>query len=214
MKTLIPALLCLSAALLPWGTAGAESGFLDPMPAMQPDPEDSDVMVWRAEDFDRSKYDKVVIQPITIFISPKSEYQGINADEMKALSDQFRLALVQSLEPAYPVVDEPDARTLVARIAITDVSFKKKERGLMGYTPIGFVATSAMDAAGKRIELARAGIETELLDGASGKRLQATADSNPFKGGGKDKSWAGVEARLKSYAERFRRRMDEARASH
>jgi hypothetical protein len=217
MKRQLPQSLALMLVLLSGSAALAAqgTGFLDPYPEMTQHPEYPEVQIWRDKGFDLAKYDKFVIEPITVFVSPDSEYKGVTADEISALSDGFRAALIGALEPAYPVVDVPDDRTIVARIAVTNVSFEKEKRGLLGYTPIGAVVTAAKDAAGARIKLKQAGIETELLDGKTGKRLQATVDGNPFQGSGKkEKSWSDIENRLKVYAERFRKRMDQARKPH
>jgi hypothetical protein len=55
------------------------------------------------------------------------------------VTNNFRKALIKHLEPAYPVVDTNGQDVLELRLAITNVVAEKKKRGLLGYTPVGFV---------------------------------------------------------------------------
>jgi hypothetical protein len=109
-------------------------------------------------------------------------------------------------------VSKPGACVLGLRLAITNVHAKKKKRGLLGYTPVGIVATAAKRSIkGQSIDLVNATIEAEMLDTESNERLGALVDSGPHSPEDKKekkKSWEEVEAVLKFYAKRFRERMD------
>jgi hypothetical protein len=208
---MIAALLLAAVSTVLWA-APEQSGFLDSYPPLQADASMAGVQRWESPSFDRAKYTRVIIEPITIFIAADSKYKGIDADDLKTLADGFRTALIDALEPDYPVVEKAGSGTLVARLAITNVKLKKKKRGLLGYTPVGMVVTAAKDAAGKRIELVDAGIEAELVDAMTGDQLAVVVDRPPLSGEqGEPESWAAIQARLQSYARRFRERMDAAR---
>ena len=115
------------------------SGFIDNMPPLTPDPERPGAMIWQKPDLNRAAYTRVMGEPITIFISPDSEYKGLDADELKALTHGFQEAMIMTVEPEIPVVHKPGPGVAYVRAALTNVKLAKKKRGLLGYTPVGLV---------------------------------------------------------------------------
>jgi len=197
-----------------WAGSGAgHSGFLEDYPAFEPDKDRKGAMTYLKPGSDLKPYTKILIDPIEIWVAPDSKYKGIEPDEMKALADAFRQALVDALEPDYPVVSKPGPGVLGIRMAITNVHLTKRKRGLLGYTPVGLVVTTGMAMAGKNINLHSATIEVEVLDAQSNERLGALIDRQPdVEAKAKEKiSWEGVESSLKFYATRFRARLDAER---
>jgi len=189
--------------------ADQHSGFLEDYSNLISDPDRSGAMIYRKAGVSLGAYDKIVISPIEIWYSPDTKYKGVSPDEMKLLADTFASIITNELEPDYPVVGSPGKGVLVVRLAITNLKMKKKKRGLLGYMPIGAALTAVQDMAGKRIILADATIEAELLDGESGERLGTLVDSLSETVSKKDKpSWASLEQALTFYAKRFRSRLD------
>lgn len=204
------AILFLSAGM---AMSGQEfSGFLEDYPALEKDADREGALIYRKPGTDLKVYTKIMIDPVEIWYSPKSKYKGINPDDLKILADTFRNAVISALEPAYPVVGKPGPDVLGIRLAITNVSVKKKRRGLLGYTPIGIVAGGVKRLAGvsKSIILQDATIEAELLDSQSNERVGVLIDklsvTEEMK---KKRSWEDIVATLDYYATRFRARMDE-----
>jgi hypothetical protein len=195
------------------GGAGQYSGFLDDYPKFEPDKDRKGAMIYRKAEADLKPYTKILIDPIEIWVAPDSKYKGIKPDEMKSLADALRQALVDALEPEYPVVSKPGPGVLGVRLAITNVHLTKKKRGLLGYTPVGLVVTTGMAMAGMNINLHSATIEAEVLDAQSNERLGALIDRQPdVEAKAKAKiSWEGIESTLKFYATRFRARLDAER---
>jgi hypothetical protein len=188
------------------------SGFIDDMPEMSSDKDRPGALIWEKSELDRSAYTKVMIEPITIFIDPKSKYKGIDADQLKALSDEFNNTITESLEPDIPIVSKAGEGVMYIRAAITNVRLKKKKRGLLSYTPVGFVARTVTDLAGKNINLVSAMLEAEVFDSKSGERLMVLIDTKPVETGEKKKqSWDDIQATLRFYAIRFRQRMEAAK---
>ncbi|TDR53042.1 MULTISPECIES: DUF3313 domain-containing protein [Halomonas] len=189
--------------------AGA-SEFIEEMPELSQDPDRAGAMIWESPDFRREDYTRVMIEPITIYISPESKEKGLRANELKALADGFVEAVTISLEPEVPVVSQPGPGVLYIRAALVDVKMDNKKRGLMGYTPIGFVVTAAANAAGARIILSDAVLEVEVLDSVSGKRLGVLTDKAPSSADGENLSWDSISQTLTYYAGRFKQRMQIA----
>jgi hypothetical protein len=196
--------------LLPQAFA-ADSEFIENMPALAQDPDRAGAMIWTKPGLDRAAYTRVMIEPITIFVSPDSDYKGLSADDLQALAIGFVETLTQTLEPDIPVVNQSGAGVLYMRAALTNVKLKKKKRSLLGYTPVGIVVTAAKDAAGKRISLKDAVLELEMLDSASGERLGVLVEKAPKAAETEELSWDSISETFAYYAERFKTRMQAAR---
>lgn len=189
----------------------ANSQFIDNMPQLVPDPDRAGAMIWQKPGINRAAYTRVMFEPMTIFISPDSEYQGLNADELKALADTFREVVTKTLEPEIPVVNQKGEGVLYFRAALTNVKVAKKKRGLLGYTPIGFIAGAVKEAAaGPNVSLKDAVLEIEMLDSVSGERLGVLVDKAPKEAGG-ELSWDSIGKTFTFYAERFKSRMQAAK---
>ena len=161
---------------------GALTAFIEGDIKLQPHPELANVYRYIAPGEDLKAFDRLMFEPIEVWLHEDSPYKGVDADELKAFSDRFLEVMIEELEPRYPVVSRPGPGVAVVRIAVSGIKLKKKKRGLLGYTPAGFVVTSAMAAAGKRMSLVDATIEGEVLDGANDERIGVVVDFS-FKHG-------------------------------
>ena len=183
------------------------SGFLDHYPDLKQDSDGSGGLSYEKPGIAHCSYDKIMIEPIEIWMAGDSKYKGISPDVFKAITDELYRSLEINLEPEYPVVGEPGAGVVVIRLAITDVYASKKKRGLLGYMPIG-AAIGAMSGKYRRINLKDATIEVEILDGQSLDQLGVLIDKLSVSREAGDLSWEGVIEALHSYAERFRSDID------
>lgn len=192
---------------------GHYSGFLDDYSKLAPDAGRPGAKVYRAQGMSLAKYDKIALTPIEMWLSPDSKYKGLAADDMKVLTDTFAAEIVSALEPAYPVVSVAGPGVLQARIAIANVTLKKKKRGLLSFTPAGFALTTLKDIAGKRIILDSAVIEVELTDSETGAVVGLLVDDLAQSTGKEESqdSWAKLQKAFQFYAERFRGRLDAER---
>ena len=186
------------------------SGFLDTYPTMKPDPQRPGASLYVAPGASLKGFSKVQIDPILVWYSVDSKYQGIDPDELAAVTDKLRAALVKNLEPKYPVVDGGGKDVIHLRIALTNLIAEKKKRGILGYTPVGFVVGEAkkMATAGPNIKLTSATLEAELLD-PSGKQLAVIID--PLASGETKEqalTWAQIGDILDAAGKRLRTRMD------
>ena len=207
----IPALLIIVLGMISLPATAAEnySGFIDNYPELRADPDRPGASLYEKPGFDRSAYGKVMFSPITIFMHPESEYQGLDPDQISALSTGFIDILIEELEPDIPVVDKPGKGVLVARIAITNLRAKKKDRVVFSLIP-GLSIRAGQKSAGKNLKLNDAVLEIEVLDGETGERLAVLVDSQALadKKGNAEQSWAGIESSLKFYAKRFKARLE------
>jgi hypothetical protein len=192
------------------------SGFIDNPPAdMKPDPAGPGARRWVSADADLGDYDRILLEPLTIYVAPDSEEKGLSPEALKSLSDAFRALMIHALEPAYPVVDQPGEGVLVLRPALTNVRLEKSRRGLLGITPVGMLVNAGRSAHSKAFYLEKANLEFEALDGGSGNRVAVFIDRAPEKSGLTERdllSWGQLEQSLDFYARRMVRRLDAARS--
>lgn len=206
-------LAAIAASFLAPGVAGAQgeySGFLDDYPAMEQDADRPGALIWSAPDMDLGQYDRILLEEITMFLDPKSEYKGMKPDRMKAITDAFRQVLTNELEPEFPVISEPGPGVLWVRLAVAEVRLAKKKRSILNFTPAGFALRSIQDAAGKTVLLQSATLEAEVLDSHTGERLAVLVDRQSAATASKVESWDTLNETLAYYAKRFRSRLDKA----
>jgi len=98
-------------------------------------------------------------------------------DDMKLLADSMRAIFAEALVEKYQIAASPGPNTLIFRMALTNVNLKKKGRGLLGYTPVGFVVSGAKKALMNdfvdNILLTEVVWEAEMLDSLTGERYGA-----------------------------------------
>ena len=159
-------------------------------------------------------YDSIMVDQPEIFIASDSKYKGAKGDQLKALADVARLSTIERLEAGgFNVVDEPGSDTLYLRWAITDLYLQKKKRGLLSFTPVGFVVHATKSAATKdlwkKIDIAELSLEIELVDVVTGEVLAAAITNQ--QGLRKQKgtkaeivSWQHLDALFATLGERVR----------
>ena len=203
--------LALSVCGLSAHAAQPASGFFeDPAPALVDDAKRPGAKSWIAPGKSLKGYTRIALEPILVWYAPGSKYQGIEPNELAAVTAGLHESLVLNLEPKYPVVGATGAGVLHVRLAITNLVAQKKKRGLLGYTPMGFVVGTAKNLAdaGPNIDLAQATIEAELLD-ASGTRIAAIVE--PVADGPtrhEQLTWKAIGDVLDAYGKRLRARLD------
>ena len=128
--------IALAGLLIFCASSGAQTkGFIDGYyDKLQPGPEGWAKMRWIKEGADFSKYNKIMLDSVVFYFAEDSENKGIDAEEMKTLSDICNKAFVTVLKDAYPIVAEPGPDVLRLRYAITDL--KKNKPALSAVTSV------------------------------------------------------------------------------
>ena len=192
--------VCALTLLLQLPVANA-SEFIDNIPELKPDADRTGAMIWVKPGVNRTDYKQVMIEPMKIFISPNSEYRGLDPNELSTLSNKFVESMTYTLEPEVPVLNKGGPGVLYIRPALVNLTMKKKERSLLGYTPIGLVAGAV---SGPSVSLKNAVLEIELLDAASGERVGVIIDKAPVMDDG-ELSWDSITKVFDFYGLRFKK---------
>ena len=199
----------------------AFSGFLGDYSGFEQSPKVSGA--WRyikpgATLADLKKYNKIMLDPIQVWVHDRARFKGVDPDQLSAMTDYFRNAVVKAMAPDYPVVGNPGEDVLRVSMAITGVIPVKPKRSPLGYVPIAFVLSTARDAVdsagGKEAVELQASMEAAFIDSSSGERMFAFVDSHRgddmmVEKGQADLGWEGTKAALDFWAAELRKRFDE-----
>ncbi len=119
----------------------------------------TDANTWLERSPEIDRYGRFVIDPVKVY--PKATVRGVplDAESTSLLSNEFQIALRQSIAGAFTVADAPGPGVARVRAAVTEVAIYKPADG-------------TRDA-----EMGGAAMELEIVDSVSGKRLFAIIDS-------------------------------------
>lgn len=162
-----------------------------------------------------AKYNGVMVDQPEILISPESDYRGAKPEDLAAIAALMREGLSARLSAGgYNVVQAPGPGVIYLRLALTDLQLKKKKRGVLGYTPIGFVVKAGADALKDmmdKYDIMNMTIQGELTDSQSNEVLAAVVAE---RGGGEKPvrmDFDQLDAQMKDFGSRLRCRLDNAR---
>jgi hypothetical protein len=198
------------------------SGFLGDYSGLAPDPKNGDLLLYEKDPAAMKKYNKFIIDPITIYLLPEARDRGLDPDDLERLAQYFHDAVTDELKKSgrYEIVTAPGPDVLELNVAITNVepTGGKKNAVVKG----GAVAVSAATVPGiglavPRLSVGRVSIEGEMLDSTSGERQVAFVTGKGgrrwFSGLSGFKKWADIEAAFRTWAKNFRERLDEVHGS-
>jgi hypothetical protein len=206
-------------ALAQSGTEGTPrreySGFLQDYSKLKPAQDREGVMLYVSPGMKSRAYTKVMFQPVEVYVSPSSDYKGVQSDFLKRMTDEFLVSFKRALTPGYEVVNAPGPDVLEVRTAITGLQPVKPGLTPIDFLPIKVVFNAGRAAAGKSPNVVELAAEMEVLD-PNRTRLAAVVASR--KGDktlqqGEQITWAHLQAISEYWAKTFRQRLDELRAA-
>jgi hypothetical protein len=151
-----------------------------------------------------------------LVIADDYKYKGIKPDDAKVVADTMRKALSDAVSKngRVKVVDKPGPGVLYARLAASNVHLKKKSRGVLGYTPAGFVVGSAVSASQdmeQKIILQDMTLELEVLDSQTETVMASVVDRiSSEKKAKASESWMEEHTVMAYWATRFNCRLENS----
>ena len=158
-------------------------------------------------------YNKILIDPVQVFVTPNPDYKGVQPDTLKRMTDAFRMEFVGAMLSGYQVVEKPGADVLRVRLAITGVQPVKPDLGMTDLIPIKAVFNVARSAAGTASHVAEMSAEAEVLD-ANGRVVGAvvsTRKASKTLPQGEKITWADLQVIAATWAKGLRQQIDYAR---
>lgn len=211
----IIAALLLSACSSRQELAVSPSGFLGDYSKLTPGGEGYAVMLWYKKDIDLRPYDKVILDPVRVYLKGEAANRGIEPQELAELTKFYEAELMTALTRGngYARTSTPGPGVLRIRVAITDVVPGNAVMGtLSSINPVGLAISGGYYAVqGTHLHVGQAATEIEILDSATGERLAASVDRRsggkaPFKG-----SLDDAKEAFEFWANRLRMRLDAGR---
>jgi hypothetical protein len=159
-------------------------------------------------------YDKVLIDHVVVYFSPRAENKGVDPVQLTELTQYFHQAVVDALKSRYRIVDSPGEGVLRIRTAITGIEpGSPVANTLTTVVPVGAaVSLIKRSTTGSNMAVGRASMEMELLDSLTGVRLAAAIDRR--EGGKKvvTGKWSAIEETFEHWAHKLGKWLDKERA--
>ena len=161
--------------------------------------------------FDRlGKYTDVMVDEVEVLMSAQSDYKGAKPTDLQAVGAMIRKAYIDELKSGgYGVVESPGPTVIYIKLALTDLRLQRKKRGLLAYTPIGFVLKAGADALRdmmQKYDIMGGNIQGQITDSVSNDVL---AEFVGLRGNnGQRMDFGQVEAEITAAASRGRCRLD------
>ena len=194
-----------------------KSGFLGDYSMLQPGGTGQAALRYISPDAQFSAYDKVLIEPITIWVNQASALKDVPGEERRMLVDYLHTALSSELGKDYKLVSTPGPGVMRLRVAITEASSTSPVMSTVSNVVPQMLLISNVKklATGTHAFMGSAAVEGELVDGASGARLAAWVDK---RSGGKSVerigagAWDDYKNVCVAWAQQLTKRLAELRA--
>jgi hypothetical protein len=207
----VVAISCMLTIAVGFAAEKKYSGFLGNYDDLKPGPEGGVKERYLKPGVDFKKYNKIMLDSVVFFLADDAQYKGINAEEMKELSDDFNKAAVKALGEQYPLVGEPGPDVMRVRVAVTQLEPGKPGKSAMTTVlPVGLaLGFLKKGATGSYPGVGKTGIEVEFLDSLTNERIGAAVDQqtgSKFTGMSK---WGCAKEAFEFWAGRLKTFLDE-----
>jgi hypothetical protein len=178
------------------------SGFLDDYSLLRPGREGGFALVYRNPEVDWTKYDKVLLEPVTLWRSGRKALDPVPEGDLLRLIADLETAVRRRLDTTFRMTDEPGPRTLRIRLAITEARETDPILDVLrghGHDDV----TKGMGPLHEetRLFIEHAEIEGEIRDGATNELLAAGVDKRRA-GAPEIATWAELDRGLEQWAKR------------
>jgi len=185
------------------------SGFLDDYSLLRRGGPDDVALVYRDPDAGWTSYDKVLLEPVTLWRSGRHSLDAVPEGDLLRLVTDLEAAVRRHLGSRFTLVDEPQAGVMRIRLAITEARASDpvldvlRARGGGDVTP----GDGALDPETRRF-IERAQIEGDIRDARTNRLLAAGVDRRRREGAPPIDTWADVDRALDLWAKRICSRLE------
>lgn len=167
---------------------------------------------------DWKQYDKIYVEPITIWQTKGSPLADVDPDEVKNLASFFHAALVKELEKDYTIVNRAGPNTLRIRLALTEAEKSNVPLDIVStVVPVGLGVSFAKDlATGTHAFVGKMAAEMEMRDAQTDELIAAAVAARVGEklvfNTEQISKWGDVNDASLEWAKRLRVRLAQARA--
>lgn len=197
------------------------SGFLEDYSMLKEGEGEDPLLVYINPEARFSKYDAIMLDPVTVYAVADSDLHSMSADEqtqkLKPLVDYLDATLREQLSEDYRLTDRAGPGTIRLRVAITEAESAMILLDTVSTVVPAGIAVSVLEQAvtGKGAFVGDAGIEAELLDSQTGERLAAGVDRRAGRKAtaefDKFEKWHAAKNCFDYWAQRLKTRLKEER---
>jgi Protein of unknown function (DUF3313) len=190
-----------------------EYGFLgNDYALLRPGEEGEALLVYRNPNADWAAYDKIKLDPVTIWAGEGSEFEDFSQPERQELADTLYTMINEELSQDFEMVDQPGPGVLQIQVAITDAQTSNPTMDtISSIVPQALLLSQAKGlVTGKPGFVGEASAEFRATDGQTGELVAAGVDRRV---GGKSvtgaptDSWEDVREAYRYWAKQFRYRL-------
>jgi len=163
-------------------------------------------------------YTRVLIDPVKLYASKENSMSNVSVEDRQKLLNYADATIREHLTKDYAIVQKPGSGVMRLRVALTEAEGSYVVLDTVSTVlPIGLALAGLQTAAtGSCSFVGSAGVEAELQDSETGKRLMAAVDrrvGGKVTGkGDKFDEWRTVKNAVDYWAERLQTRLAEFRA--
>jgi hypothetical protein len=169
------------------------------------------LLIYRDKAANWAGYDKVRLDPVTIWTGGESAFEGISAADRQKLADDLYSAVHKELSQDYPIVEELGPGVMRIQMALTDAQGSSPVMDTIStVVPIGLAISQTTGLiTGKPTFVGETQAEAKVTDGETGTLLAAAIDRRV---GGKSisgsvDSWDDVHAAFDYWSKQLRYRL-------
>ncbi len=196
------------------------SGFLSDYSMLGPGGEGEAALVYWNPQADFAAYDKIWLEPVTVWLGPDSDLQDASPEDRQRLADAFYQALHDKLSADFELEAAPGPGTMRVRIALTDADASNTTMDTLStYVPQARLLSSAATfALGSETSafVGEASAEGEVRDSETGALLAAAVDGRAGTksiGDGTFDKWGDAYQAFDHWAEQFSTNLKKRRGA-
>jgi hypothetical protein len=211
-------LMLLGACATMQARSVTKSGFLGDYSQLKEGGDGKALLVYIDPKADIKSYNRILMDPVKLYASSENSMENVSLDDRKKLLNYADAALREHLAKNYVFVREPGPGVMRLRVAITEADSSYVALDTVSTVlPVGLALAGLQTAAtGSCSFVGSAGVEAELQDSQTSKRLMAAVDrqvGGKMTGkGDKFDQWHTVKNAIDLWAERLQTRLAEQRA--
>ena len=184
------------------------SGFLDDYSLLRPGGKGEVAFVYRDPAAKWTSYDKVLLEPVTLWRSGRKSLDAVPEEDLLRLVDGLEGAVRRRLGEAFQLVDEPGPGVMRIRLGITEARASDPILDVLRAHGGGATASDGpLDAETRRF-IEAAEIEGEIRDAATNELLAAGVDRRRRQGAQPVDTWPQVARALDFWADRVCSRLE------
>lgn len=182
------------------------TGFLGDYSGLREGTDDQALLNYIKPGVDFRQYNRVIVDPVTIWTNPGSDLAKLSQSDRRELADRFYARLVTEISKSTPVTSEAHYGTIKIQVALTDA---EKSRPVLDtvstVVPVGLAASTVKELfTGQAAFTGSTGMEIKVSDAVTGDILAAAVDKrvgNKNLGVSTFSQWGDTDAAMEYWAQ-------------